>query len=318
VRIRLERPAALTRGDRFILRAYSPPITIAGGQILDPDPPRAGARTTAGVARFAALAIPERGTDHDLTAMTRMIVDAGGMGLARDSLVSRAGASPAAIPQIVRALEANGLVTSAGDRLVARGVVTDLSARLLAAIAEHHAAHPLADGLPREEARERLFARAHPAVFELVLTDLGSAGKIVARERLARAGHRLELSPEEARARDVVERAYRSGGLKPPDGAAIAAGGRVSPALVEKMTALLLRQKSLVRIESLVFHSEALSGLKSEIAALKNSAPDGRATVDVATFKDRYGVTRKFAIPLLEWLDRERVTRRVGDARIVL
>ncbi len=84
------------------------------------------------------------------------------------------------------------------------------------------------------------------------------------------------------------------------------------------MTALLLRQKVLARLDALVFHAETLKGLKAEIQALKPAAPDGRATVDVAMFKDRYGVTRKFAIPLLEWLDRERVTRRVGDTRVVL
>jgi selenocysteine-specific elongation factor len=84
------------------------------------------------------------------------------------------------------------------------------------------------------------------------------------------------------------------------------------------MTSLLMRQKVLVRVDTLVFHVEALQDLRKDIQALKTSAPGGRATVDVATFKDRYGMTRKFAIPLLEWLDRERVTRRVGDTRIVL
>ena len=91
-----------------------------------------------------------------------------------------------------------------------------------------------------------------------------------------------------------------------------------TPTLVEKMTALLLRQKRLARVDTLIFHGEALAALKNEIRALKDTAPQGRATVDVSTFKDRYGVTRKFAIPLLEWLDRERVTRRMGDVRVVL
>jgi selenocysteine-specific elongation factor len=105
--------------------------------------------------------------------------------------------------------------------------------------------------------------------------------------------------------------------LKPPDAAAIAALGKWSPALVEKLTVLLIRQQRLTRVDTLIFHSQALADLKNETRALKTSG-GGRATVDVSTFKDRYGVTRKYAIPLLEWLDRERVTRRVGDARVVL
>jgi selenocysteine-specific elongation factor len=88
--------------------------------------------------------------------------------------------------------------------------------------------------------------------------------------------------------------------------------------VAEKMTALLLRQKALMRLDTLIFHAEALNELKADLRALKTAAPAGRATVDVATFKDRYGVSRKFAIPLLEWLDRERVTRRVGESRVVL
>ena len=84
------------------------------------------------------------------------------------------------------------------------------------------------------------------------------------------------------------------------------------------MLRLLLKRKRLVRLDTLVFHQEALERLKAEIAARKAAAPDGRATVDVQAFKDAYGVTRKYAIPLLEYLDRERVTRRAGDVRVVL
>ena len=79
------------------------------------------------------------------------------------------------------------------------------------------------------------------------------------------------------------------------------------------MLKLLLRQKMLVRVDVLLFHDEALKRLKAEVAALKASA-GGVARIDVATFKERFGVTRKFAIPLLEYLDRERVTRRMGES----
>ena len=118
--------------------------------------------------------------------------------------------------------------------------------------------------------------------------------------------------------RDGLDAAYKRAGLKPPDAATLVAEGRWPEALADKMTSLLVRQKRLVRVDTLIIHAEALATLKEEIRALKATAPQGRATVDVATFKDRYGVTRKYAIPLLEWLDRERVTKRVGEARVVL
>jgi selenocysteine-specific elongation factor len=312
VRIRLEAAAALTRGDRFIVRAYSPTVTVGGGEVLDPEPPRAGARTAAGEERFTAL------TRDENPAIARMITHSEGQGLPLSALTSRAGVAPPRIESLIASLEQTGGARRVGDRLVDPAVIRDLAARLLTLVGEFHRTHPLAEGLPREEARERVFARAHPVVFDEVLSGLAQRGQLSVRDRLALPGHRLELSPEEVRARSVIEAAYARAGLKPPDGATVATEGRIAPALVDKITSLLLRQKVLVRIDTLVFHVDTLNTLKGEIRALKSSAPGGRATVDVATFKDRYGVTRKFAIPLLEWLDRERVTRRLGDTRVVL
>jgi selenocysteine-specific elongation factor len=312
VRLRLESPAALTRGDRFIVRAYSPTITIGGGEVLDPDPPRTGVRSSHALNRFTAL------SSGVIRAIAQMIEDAGEAGLPVSALSSRAGLTSTERPALVVSLESAGQARRAGDCLVSPDVVRDRSRRLLALVREFHKGHPLVDGIPREEARERVFARAHPAVFEFILSELTAAKQLVVRDRLSLPEHRLELSPDEAHAREAVETAFKRGGLQPPDTKSVAAGGGIAPAMAEKMTALLLRQKLLVRIESLIFHADALNTLKAEIRALKTEDAAGRATVDVATFKDRYGVTRKFAIPLLEWLDRERVTRRQGDTRVVL
>ena len=146
---------------------------------------------------------------------------------------------------------------------------------------------------------------------------LSRRGQIVARDRLALAAHQLSLTPEEASASDALARVYLEAGLAPPDLAGAASVARVSMALADRVTKLLLRQKTLVKVDVLLFHAEVLSKLKAEVRALKEAG--GPATrVDVAAFKERYGISRKFAIPLLEYLDRERVTRRVGDARMVL
>jgi selenocysteine-specific elongation factor len=316
VRLRLEAPVAVTRADRFVVRAYSPPVTIGGGEVVDPDPPRVGVRTPTALNRFDALALPADGADD--RAIMRMVHDSGAAALPIERLVPRAGAAPDDVAQLVMRLEQSGQVSVAADRLVANEILIERSNRLLGLVGDFHKGQPLADGLPREEARERLFARADPSVFDLVLERLASARRLVVRDRLALPGHRLELTPDEARARAAIEGAYKASGLKPPDAATLAAEKRLAPAVVEKMTSLLMRQKVLARVDTLVFHADALQQLKRDIQGLKESAPGGRATVDVATFKDRYGVTRKFAIPLLEWLDRERVTKRMGDTRVVL
>ena len=115
-----------------------------------------------------------------------------------------------------------------------------------------------------------------------------------------------------------AEALIRDAGLKPPDAAELAQQTGLSAVAVDRLIQFLVRQKRLVKLGALVFHQDALALLKDETRALKAAAAGGRATVDVASFKTRYGVSRKFAIPLLEYLDRERVTRRAGDERIVL
>jgi selenocysteine-specific elongation factor len=97
----------------------------------------------------------------------------------------------------------------------------------------------------------------------------------------------------------------------------VALEAAVPAAIADRVLKLLQRQKVLVKVGALLFHHDALEQLKADVAALKSSAGEG-GRLDVAAFKDRFGVSRKFAIPLLEYLDRERVTRRVGEARVIL
>ena len=321
VRLRFERPAVLARGDRYILRAYSPAVTIAGGHILDPKPPRTAIRTPAALERCRRIDFdPTAQADRvaaELRAAAVMIDDAGVAGLPISALVSRAAIDPGAIGARIDALGAGAHAVRTGDVLVAPAVLERLKTAIVAMLAEHHRGQPLSEGVPREETRERLVGRGHPAVFERALDELAAAGTIAVRDRLALVGHRVSLSPEEERARAAIERVFREAGLKPPDPASLASEAGVAPAVIDRMVTLLQRQKVLVKVDTLLFHDEMLKELKRDVAALKASAGP-HARIDVAMFKERFGVTRKFAIPLLEYLDRERVTRRVGDARVVL
>ncbi len=311
-RIRLELPAVVTRGDRFILRAYSPPMTIGGGVVLDPQPPRSAFRTSAGIARFQ---------DIDTTVpfervLMRFVEERGLQGLPRSAAVSRGGVSPGAAEQTVARLVASKAVAAIGGILVAQRFLDDAAARLIDALKAHHAAQPLSEGLHREEARARLMPRAAPAVFDGVVAPLAASGRLTDRDRLALAGHSVSLSSDDARLRDRLVQLYFEAGLAPPDTATVRAATGADAATVERLTGLLTRQRVLVRIETLLFHADRLEALKAEIRALK--AAGNEARIDVASFKERYGITRKFAIPLLEYLDRERVTRRVGEARVLV
>jgi selenocysteine-specific elongation factor len=308
-RIRLEAPAVLTRGDRFILRRYSPAITIGGGRVLDPLPVRSPIRTSSARERFDRL-------DGDVDRATLVFVDERrGAGMTLDALARRAGISMEESAAVAARRAASRQVLQAAGALFPMSLVAELEAQLTAAVGGYHTAHPLSEGMPREEARERVFGHASPALFDAVLGRLEAAKRVSGRDRLALPGQGVSLSAEEAQAQLALDRVFGEAGLAPPDIPTAAAAAGIQPVVADRVAKLLLRQKTLVKVDTLLFHREALEKLKAEVKGLKGQ---GAAKVDVAGFKERYGISRKYAIPLLEWLDRERVTRRVGDGRVVL
>ncbi len=318
VRLRFEAPAVMTRGDRFILRSYSPLVTIGGGAVLDPGPPRAGVRTTRGVARMAALQLHEDPAVDARAAMAVMAAGAGIQGVAVEELAARTGATRVAVIATLAGLDADGVVVVAGEWAVDAAAAQAPVPGVLAGLAEFHRASPLVAGMPLELVRGRWFAGMPQLVFERIVASLVAGGTVSATDTLALTNHRVTLTPEEQLAFDWLDRRFAEAGLNPPDAATLAGEARRPAALVDRITQLMIKQKRLVRVDTLVFHRDVLERLKQDVLALKTAAGSGRATVDVKAFKDTYNVSRKFAIPLLEYLDRERVTRRTGDLRVVL
>ena len=315
VRLRLEQPVALTRGDRFVLRAYSPAVTIAGGHVLDPAPGRGRLRSTSGFARLGQL----RESEDPHAFLVAMIEESGSRGLSRARLTPRAGVAPPDVDHVVASLVGGGRAAAVGTVLLAPERVAELRDLLLGWVSAFHSAHPLESGLSREEARERFSHRASSEVFDAIVEMLVKDDTLTARDHLALSSHRIALSPEETAVHERVERYYRGAGLSPPDLATVVSETGASQEVVDRMVRLLLREQTLVKVESLIFHDDELAQLKAAVAALKDDpkAP-ARVEIDVAGFKERFGVTRKFAIPLLGYLDRERVTRRTGNVRVVL
>jgi len=308
-RLHLEAPAALVRGDRFILRACSPLTTIGGGIVLDPLPPRRGVRTAAAADRFSRLA--EEQSEAAVTEL--MIEEAGVNGLPVAEMGRRAGVRWNHDREVLAALD--GRAIQIGAILVSAQRLAAAEEGMLAAIAQHHADHPIAGGMPREELRARVFGKAPAAVFERALQRLVERGAVVARERIALPGSGTALTPEESHAREAMVEALRGSGLTPPDLGSLASQIAISRQVVDRIANLLVRQQEAVKVGDLLYDTAALARLKTDISALKQS---GATTLDVAAFKDRYQLTRKYAIPLLEFLDRERVTRRVGEVRNIL
>ncbi len=311
-RLRLEHPAVLTRGDRLVLRAFSPPVTIGGARVLDPEASSGGVRRQTALERFGRLEDPEASLDV-------WLAEAGGRGLDAGALIGRGGQGPAAARAALDALVQSARAVEAGGRVFDAALADRIANGVQAALETFHRAQPQDSGMAREALRDKIAARVAVALFDSVLTGLASRGVVTGTDRLALVAHRPARSADDTRVRETVLRRVRDGGLTPPDAAALASSAGVTVQALAPVLHALTRERALVRLDDSLFDPQVLAGLKAEIQALRPAGTGaGSATIDVATFKTKYGLSRKFAIPLLEWLDRERVTRRVGDQRVVL
>jgi len=188
--------------------------------------------------------------------------------------------------------------------------------RVRAEVEAFHRANPLVEGISKEDLRARA-ADARPELFRAALDALVAGGSIlVAGDVIKRAGREIALQPEEARAKEQIAQEFARAGLMVPSVKEVLAKLPVEAKRAHKLLQLLLREQALIKVaEDLVFHRAAMVRLRELLAEYKKKNGD---RLPIAAFKEITGVTRKYAIPLLEHLDRERVTRRVGDERVIL
>jgi selenocysteine-specific elongation factor len=311
VQLRLAEPLLLLPGDRFILRQFSPVITIGGGEVMDPWPmPK---RTGVDVNEFlntVAEGAPE-------VVLAARVARRGKGGLSVAQAIAETGWTKPQLERVsAKTLQAKGggAIERFGEVMVTAAIFDSAKKDALAAVAAFHKANPLVTGFGKEELREKL--ELGPEVFAAVLDALVRDKKLeMAGELVHAPGRGVEMKDEEAESKRTIEDAFAAAGLKVPALKDVLAGLKVDRARAQKIVTLLLRDRVLVKVsEELVFHREALEGLRRMMAARKAQS----AKIDVGAFKEMTGVSRKYAVPLLEWLDRERVTRRLGDERVIL
>ena len=313
VQLRLSERVLLLPGDRFILRQLSPVETIGGGIILDTHAPR-HRRGDASVT--ALLETLERGGREEII---ESFVAAAPRGLTLAEIVARTGRHENEIQTAARNLAAAGRLRFAGGQPAIIVSVKRMDAWRAAAqksLDEFHRTNPLLQGIPKQDLRARAKI-PRSELFAAALEDLTKAGSVtIEGDLVRRAGREIALSPEESRAKELIEREFERAGLKAPSFAEVLEKMPVEAARARKILQILLREGVLVKItEDLVLHRTAAKSLRDLVAGYRKQRGD---RFNVAAFKELTGVTRKYAIPLLEYLDRERVTRRVGDVRVIL
>ena len=305
VQLRFAEPMLLLPGDRFIVRQFSPVVTIGGGVVLDASPATRRQRVEDAI---AFLKIMQDGSPEQVLAAR--VARRGAVGLRLVDVPAEMNIWPADAAKLAAAA---GLVYF-NQMLIAPVAYAEAKADVLEAVGKFHDANPLVSGMSKEELRDRV--NLGPEVFYSVLEKLAEEKKLeIAGELVHLPGRGVVMKDEEAESKKIIEQAFASAGLKVPSLKEVLAGLKVDKIRAQKIVTLLLRDKVLIKIsDELVFHQSALTDLRRKIAALKTTTPK----IDVARFKDMTGVSRKYAIPLLEYLDRERVTRRVGDERVIL
>jgi selenocysteine-specific elongation factor len=303
--LRFAEPMLLLPGDRFIVRQFSPVVTIGGGVVLDASP---AARKQRAEDPAAFLRIMRDGSPAQILAAR--VARRGVIGL---RLADVPGEMNIWWGDAAKLAAAAGLVWC-NRVLVAPAAFAEAKADVLQALKKFHDANPLVAGMSKEELRDRV--NLGPEVFYSVLEKLTEEKKLeIAGELVHLPGRGVVMKDEEAESKKIIEQAFASAGLKVPSLKEVLAGLKVDKIRAQKIVTLLLRDKILIKIsDELVFHQSALTDLRHKIATLKNTEPK----IDVARFKQMTGVSRKYAIPLLEYLDRERVTRRVADERVIL
>ena len=312
--LKLQDEVLVLPGDRFIVRQFSPVVTIGGGAVLDPLARRPMLRDTGRAAFLETLERENR--EEILVAMTERAV----LGLGHEEIVARTGWTEKEIQITLEKLHGTGRVRIVSNEplvLVSGKLFEEVRRKITEKVERFQKENPLLPGIPREDLRASLGRRVRAETFRAALEELAAQKKLDAQgELVKKAGSEIALLPEEAKAKEQIEAAFASASLAVPSVKEVLAKLTVEANRAEKLLQILLREKSLVRVSpELIFHSQALAQLKDQLSNYKKAKGN---RISVPAFKELTGITRKYAIPLLEYLDREHVTRRVGEERVIL
>jgi selenocysteine-specific elongation factor len=294
VRLVLREPALLLRGDHFIIRKFSPVTTIGGGHIVDVS----GHRYRKGSVAGERLQILDSGTGSERITL---LVTESKEGVAVPALAAQLSLLPDTARTPISGLQ----LLRSEDWLISRASLNAYRAQFLAQISSFHTEHPMLPGIPKS-------SLAQPAV--LLPELLRSTAEIIVEGDIVRLrAYKVTLQEDESAARQAIEEAFASAGLAVPALAEVLAQSGIEEKRARSVLQLLLREHRLIKLSAdLVFHADALALLRTTLSSRKGTH------LSVAAFKDIAGVSRKYAIPLLEYADRERWTKREGETRLVL
>jgi len=312
VQLRLKEAALLLSGDSYILRMSAPAITVGGGVVLDPFPPRRRRRSSEALELLEAFGREEIGRTIALIIAQSLL-----SGISFDDILLRSGCPRKVAEAALAALLSSGeaLQLTREPRLfLAKDAFESLKKGLLNELAAFLDANPLKEGMGKEELKTRLPKRSDPRFFTPLLSALEREGSVVPDREIVKLGGKVvrkntaldDLSGK-------IARFLREGGSEPPTVREIMEQFSCDEKCVRDNLALLARNGEVARISSDLFYSStALDGLREKL--LTHLREKGEITPP--EYRELTGLSRKFLIPLLEYFDSEKLTIRVGDKRL--
>jgi selenocysteine-specific elongation factor len=311
VELRLDRPVVAIRGDRFIVRRPSPQTTLGGGLILDP---RWRRRRGAGLApALEALGAGDR------EALLFWVESEAERGIETETLARRLGVRSERLDRELEELAGGGSLVqvpaSQGRprRWLAASAYDRVERRARSVLKSWFQSHRMAKGIPKAEAVRRILPALPAHLIQLYLSWLQERGVLeIEGDLVTLPGRRVELSGAESKLVAAVQQRFDAAGLAPPLADQVRAELSAEPKLFDTVVRYLVQNGHLVRLPGdFLMSATSLRALREQLLAADWER------FSVPQFKERFGLTRKFAIPILEHFDSAGVTRRAGDERIV-
>jgi selenocysteine-specific elongation factor len=309
-RFRLEAPLVAMPGDRFVIRSYSPMVTIGGGTLLDIAPPRFKRKAPALLAHLTLLR-----EDRPEAVVEEHVRHAGGAGVRVAPLSGRVPFGPDRLRGLLETLQGTvRIVAIDRDWFVHAESLARLRDLAVTTLTQFHRASPLRPGMSREELRGRAGA-PDERVFAHLLGALEAEGLVrTERDKVRLASHEVRLSPEQQKAADRLEQEFLTAAAAPPSPEEALARAGQSGDEEHELFQVLVEARKLVRVKaSLYFHAQALDAIQDKLVAMLRE----RKEIGPGDIKDLLGISRKYAIPLLEFFDARRITARVGERRVL-
>jgi len=312
VELRLSSEVAAIPGDRFVVRRLSPVETIGGGVVLDPLPSLRRGRLTA-----EALCALEPLESPDLAARLLLWVEQGrDRGVSEEDLARRAGVDAASVREALAPILAGGRLHAlrrSPDRYLSETALAAVASRAGKLLPGLISASAAGVGVSRGTFLQRLLPGSDSRWAEAVEAALVSRGVVAVAGEEARLPGKSELAGPERELSERIVELFRRGGLNPPSPMEVAKAVSRHVKVIEGLIGHLVKRGELVRLPG-----GWIVAKTSVDAVVDRLRASGMKSLDVAQFKEMFALTRRLAIPLLEYLDGAKVTRRVGDRREVV